>query len=300
MNTLQRRMLILFATLMLAVSAILTRYTSASSMGLVFYRMLFSVILTAPLVLFALCRGTLGKIDPKRIGFCMLSGVVLALHFFTFFESLRFTSIASNLVLINTSVFFTAGIMFVLFGERISRKATGAIFVTFGGSVIIAISDLGGSNNEFWGDILAVIGALLFSIYTIIGGKVRSTVTTVMYTFIVYISATITAFVICVGGGGDIMNFDTTDYLCAFGMAFFCTLLGQSLYSWGVKYESPTFIAVIGLGEPVFGALLGLIILGEIPATMVLLGSAIVLLGMYIFSRFTEDNRSEPEDSEPA
>ena len=179
MNTLQRRMLILFATLMLAVSAILTRYTSANSMGLVFYRMLFSVILTAPLVLFALCRGTLGKIDPKRIGFCMLSGVILALHFFTFFESLRFTSIASNLVLINTSVFFTAGIMFVLFGERISRKATGAIFVTFGGSVIIAISDLGGSNNEFWGDILAVIGALLFSIYTIIGGKVRSTVTTV-------------------------------------------------------------------------------------------------------------------------
>jgi drug/metabolite transporter (DMT)-like permease len=300
MNAFQRRMLILFATLMLAVSAILTRYTDASSMGLVFYRMFFSVILTAPLVIFALWRKTLGSIDIKRVGFCMLSGFILALHFFTFFESLRFTSIASNLVFINTSVFFTAGIMFVFFGEKISRKATGAIFVTFGGSVIIAISDIGGSNNEFWGDILAIIGALLFSIYTIIGGKVRSTVTTVMYTFLVYISAAITALVICMGGGGDIMHFTTTDYLCAFGMAFFCTLLGQSLYSWGVKYESPTFIAVIGLGEPVFGALLGLIILGEIPATMVLIGSAVVLAGMYLFSIYTEKDRPESEDSEPA
>ena len=102
------------------------------------------------------------------------------------------------------------------------------------------------------------------------------------------------------GGGGDITNFTVTDYLCAFGMAFFCTLLGQSLYSWGVKYESPTFIAVIGLGEPVFGALLGLIILGEIPATMVLIGSAVVLAGMYLFSIYTEKDRPESEDSEPA
>ncbi len=297
MNTLQRRLVIVFATLMLSVSAILTRYTDMDSMGLVFYRMFFSVLLTVPLVIFAKFRGKLGNIDPKRAGFCILSGVLLAVHFFTFFESLRYTSIASNLVFINTSVFFTAGIMFVFFGEKIPRKATGAIFLTFGGSVLIAASDLGGSNNEFWGDVLAMIGALLFSIYTIIGGKVRSTVTTTLYTFIVYIAAAFTALTICMVGGGEVTGFDTTDYLCAFGMAFFCTLLGQSLYSWGVKYESPTFLAVIGLGEPVFGAILGFAILSEIPATMVLAGSAIVLAGMYMFSIFVE-SKTEPEGSE--
>ena len=289
MNTLQRRLLIVFATLMLSVSAILTRYTNVDSMGLVFYRMLFSTLLTIPLVLFAKYRGTLGGIDPKRIGLCTISGIILALHFFTFFESLRFTSIASNLVFINTSVFFTAGIMFVFFGEKISRKATGAIFLTFGGSVLIAVSDIGGSNNEFWGDVLAIAGALLFSIYTIIGGNVRTTVSTTLYTFIVYTAATITALLICVGGGGDFINFSTTDYLCAFGMAIFCTILGQSLYSWGVKYESPTFMAVIGLGEPVFGAILGFVILAEVPAALVLVGSIVVLAGMYLFSIHTEE-----------
>ena len=289
MNVLQRRLIILFATLMLSVSAILTRYTDQNSMGLVFYRMFFSVLLTIPLVAFAKFRGNLGSIDLRRAGVCALSGIILALHFFTFFESLRFTSIASNLVFINTSVFFTAGIMFVFFGEKIPRKATGAIFLTFGGSVIIAVSDLGGSNNEFWGDVLAIIGALLFSVYTIIGGKIRSNMTTIMYTFIVYIAATLTALVICMGGGGDITGFSTTDYLCSFGMAFFCTLLGQSLYSWGVKYESPTFMAVIGLGEPVFGAILGFVLLAEVPATLVLIGSIVVLAGMYLFSIFTEN-----------
>lgn len=290
MNTVQRRIIIVFATLMLSVSAIFTRYTNVDSMGLVFYRMLFSVALTVPLVVFARYRGSLGNIDLRRVALCSLSGVLLALHFFTFFESLRFTSIASNLVLINTSVFFTAGIMFVFFGEKVSRKASGAILITFGGSVIIAVSDLGGGNNEFWGDVLAVIGALLFSIYTIIGGKVRSNVSTVMYTFIVYIAATVTALVICMGGGGSITDFGVTDYLCAFGMAFFCTLLGQSLYSWGVKFESPTFMAVIGLGEPVFGALLGFVILSEVPAGPVLIGSVVVLFGMYLFSIYTGEN----------
>lgn len=284
---------------MLAVSAILTRYTDANSMGLVFYRMLFSTLLTIPLALFALYKKTLGDIDLKRAGLSALGGMVLAIHFLTFFESLRFTSIASNLVLINTSVFFTAGIMFIFFGERIPRKATGAIFITFGGSVVIAATDISGGNNQIWGDLLAVIGALLFSIYTIVGGKVRTTVSTIMYTLIAYSAATLTALVICTSGGGDITNFDTTDYLCAFGMALFCTMLGQTIYSWGVRYESPTFLAVIGLGEPVFGAVLAFVILGEVPAIMVLVGSVIVLAGMYLFSIHTTKDRPESEDSEP-
>ena len=296
MNPFCRRSIILFATLMMSVSAILTRFTDMNSMGLVFYRMLFSVILTIPLVIFARFRKNLGTIDLRRAGICAVSGIVLALHFFTFFESLKFTSIASNLVFINTTVFFTAGIMFLFFGERIPRKATGAIFITFGGSVLIAVSDLGGSNNELWGDILATIGALLFSVYTIIGGKVRSTVSTVMYTFIVYSAAAVTALVICMCGGGDVTGFGATDYLCSFGMAFFCTMLGQSLYSWGVKFESPTFIAVVGIGEPVFGALLGFVILSEVPTTLVLIGSAVILLGMYLFSIFTEKKESGSED----
>ena len=72
-------------------------------------------------------------------------------------------------------------------------------------------------------------------------------------------------------------------------MAIFCTILGQSLYSWGVKYESPTFMAVIGLGEPVFGAILGFVILAEVPAALVLVGSIVVLAGMYLFSIHTEE-----------
>ena len=80
--------------------------------------------------------------------------------------------------------------------------------------------------------------------------------------------------------------------LTAVFVGLFCHLaLGQTVYSWGLKYESPTFIAVINLGEPVFGALLALVLLSEIPAPFVIAGSVIVLGGMYLFSIHTEGER---------
>ena len=48
-------------------------------------------------------------------------------------------------------------------------------------------------------------------------------------------------------------------------------------------------MAVIGLGEPVFGAILGFVILAEVPAALVLVGSIVVLAGMYLFSIHTEE-----------
>ena len=291
MNTLQRRIIILFATLMLSVSAILTRYTDADSMGLSFYRMFFSALLTIPIALFVRYRGELGSMDLGSASLCIMSGVILALHFAMFFDSVRYTSVASSLVFINTTVFFNAGIMYLLYREVISKKAVGAIGITFGGSVLIAASDFGGGDMQLWGHILAIIGALLFSFYTIIGAKVRTGMSTALYTLVVYTAAAATAFVICVSGGGDISGFGPVDYGAAFGMALFCTILGQTVYSWGLKYESPTFITVINLGEPVFGALLALVLLSEIPAPFVIAGSVIVLGGMYLFSIHTEGER---------
>ena len=105
----------MFATLMLSVSAILTRYTDADSMGLSFYRMFFSALLTIPIALFVRYRGELGSMDLGSASLCVMSGVILALHFAMFFDSVRYTSVASSLVFINTTVFFNAGIMYLLY-----------------------------------------------------------------------------------------------------------------------------------------------------------------------------------------
>lgn len=49
-------------------------------------------------------------------------------------------------------------------------------------------------------------------------------------------------------------------------MAVCCTLLGHNVFSWGLKYLPPAFIATVKLMEPVFASVWGLLLFGERPA----------------------------------
>lgn len=283
MDTHTRRAIIVLASASVSVSAVLGRLADMDSMGIVFYRLLLTVLLMSPVVVLRY-RGELLSVPRRDMTMCILSGILLALHFYVFYESLRYTTVASSLVFIDTSVFFVAFIM-LRYGERISKGGWAAMAITFTGSVVIGISDIAG--GMLYGDALALIGAVLFAFYAVIGRRERSSLSAVTYTFIVYVSAAVTALVLSLAMGTDLAP-TANDLWCALGMAVFCTLLGHSVYSWGLKYEKASFVAVVNLLEPVFGSVLALAVLGEAPAALVVAGSAVVLAGVYLFSRATE------------
>lgn len=272
------------ATAFMSVSAILVRFTDAPSMVLVFYRMTFTVLLMLPVVLWKF-RSELRSIGRSDAAMCIASGIMLALHFFTFFESLRYTSITSNLVLVNTSAFFVAFISMIVFRERMPLKGWLAILITFIGSAIISLSDMSsGGENALYGDLLAVMGALFFSFYAVIGRKERKGMSVVPYTFIIYSVAALTSLALLLVTGERIIGYQPNDYLCALGMAVFCTLLGHSVYNWGFKYVTASFVSVVALSEPIFGTILGMLFFSEVPSVIVVVGSAVTLFGMYLFS----------------
>ena len=76
-------------------------------------------------------------------------------------------------------------------------------------------------------------------------------------------------------------------------MAVFCTLLGHSVFNWALKYESAAFLSTVKLLEPVFAAILGVLLFREIPSKQVMLGGFIVILGVYVYSRFSETPEKE-------
>ncbi len=93
------------------------RITDAPSLVLTFYRSLFAAIFLAP-ALFVKFRPELKKLTKKDVLLCVISGCFLGLHFSAYFESLRFTSIASSVVLVDTEVFFVAFAMLFFFREK--------------------------------------------------------------------------------------------------------------------------------------------------------------------------------------
>lgn len=283
-----KKIIIILGVVGVSFSAPFIRISTAPSMVLVLYRVLIAALLLLPYEL--LCnRGELIAIDKKSLLLCLLSGCFLGLHFTCYFESIRLTSIASAVALVDTEVFFVAFMMFFIFRERIPGKAWIGIVLTFSGSLLIAMSDARGGDHILLGDLIALAGAACMAIYTMIGRACRKSLTTTTYTFFVYTSAALTVLIILVCTKTPLFGYGAINWLCALGMAVFCTLLGHSVFSWGLKYESPAFISTAKLLEPVFAGILGVLLFKEIPKMQVIIGGCIIILGVYIYSRFSNN-----------
>lgn len=212
-----------------------------------------------------------------------LSGVFLAAHFVLWFESLGQTSVASSTTIVCTEVIWVAlGFCLVLKG-KLKAKAIIAIAVTFLGSVLIAYSD-SGIETGLYGDILALLAAVAVAVYTLIGGVVREKVSTTVYTYIVYVSCMAVLLITCLIQGHNIFGFGFSAPVVGLLLSLFSTILGHSIFSWCLKYFSPSFVSASKLCEPVVSALFAAFIFAEVPTVLQVAGAVLVLGGVLFYS----------------
>lgn len=267
-----------------SLSAVFVRWSTAPSMILALYRMCFAAALLAPYTLLRR-REELGALGRREALLCLASGAFLGLHFAAYFEALRWTSIASSVVLVDTEVLFVALGSLLVLGKKLPGRAWLAVALAFGGSVVIALADTAAGADAVRGDLIALAGALCMAVYTMIGAVCRKKISTTVYTFLVYCAAALTVLAIALLGGTPLAGYGSLNLGTALGMAVFCTLLGHSVFSWGLKYLPPAFISTVKLLEPVFASVWGLALFGERPGAAVLLGGAVIIAGVALYGR---------------
>lgn len=283
MSNLKPQLTVLLGVLFISFSAIFVRMAEAPSSIIAFYRMLFTVILLFPL--FIKARNELESVNLKLLILCVLSGISLALHFYAFMASLNYTSVTSSTVLVTIHPIFVGLASVYLLKEKISAGFIKAVVITLLGGFVISISDSGQAGSALFGDFLAFLGALLMTLYMLIGRVARQKVGLIPYTFLVYLSSTVTLLIINVAIGKPFYPYPGKDWLLFLAMALICTLLGHNILNWALKYLNPAFISTTILGEPVFATLWALLFFGEYPGNFQLLGSGIVILGLYLLIR---------------
>ena len=116
-----KKIIIILGVVGTSLSAVLVRFADAPSTVLVFYRMLFSVLLLAPVVL-TRCKGEYRSMEKKHLFLCMASGLFLGIHFVCYFEALNRTSIAACVSLVDTEVFFCGFGRHPVFAGKIVRQ----------------------------------------------------------------------------------------------------------------------------------------------------------------------------------
>jgi len=270
-------------------SALFVRLATAPAMIIATYRLLFTFLILAPFTLLR-HRSDLRLLTGRERGLAMASGVCLALHFVTWFTSLRYTSIASSVVLVTIQPLFVVLGSWVFFRERIGRLPMlgGALALT--GSFIIGAGDFQLGGTAFWGDLLALVAAVLVSGYLLIGRRLRSGVSLPAYTFVTYGSSSLVLVLASLASRTPFHPYPTTDWLLFLGLAVVCTILGHTVFNWVLRYVQASVIAVSVMGEPLGAIVWASIFLKEYPTTRQAVGAAFIFGGLYLFTRVTARN----------
>ena len=277
--------MIVVGVLGISLSSIFVKFSQAPSAVTAAWRLLWTVLMLTPVVLGkAGVRRELVGAPKKLVWLSVFSGLFLAIHFVLWFESLQHTSVASSTTIVCTEVIWVC-LGFCLFLKgRISGKAMLAIGVTLLGSVLIALSD-SGSGAGLYGDILALLAAVAVAVYTLIGRVVREKLSTTVYTYMVYAACAAVLVATCLVQGHHLFAYGWSAVIVGGLLAVFSTILGHSIFSWCLKYFSPSFVSASKLCEPVVAAIMAGFLFGELPGWLQMIGGALILGGVLWYSR---------------
>ena len=273
------RIVLAVAVACVSTGSIFARLAECPALAIAAWRMTFATALVS----LALVRWwpELRGLTQRDFWLGGAAGVCLAVHFATWISSLNHTTVASSVVLVNTSPMWVALMSPFITRERIGWRAWAGIALSFVGATVIAGSDLRVGGAALVGDSLALAGGLSVAVYLLLGRQLRAHLSLPTYCTLTYANATVALWIIVAVTGVNASGFTAKTWSAIAGMAVVAQIGGHTFYNWSLKHLPTSAVAVALLGEPIGSSLLAWRIFGEVPPTATLSGAALVLLGIY-------------------
>ena len=263
----------------------------APPLSIAFYRLLFTTLLIFPFILIRKkTRDELRTLPRATILIMIVIGVILATHFSLWITSLKMTSVASSVILVTAHPVLVAPVSFYFLKEKLSWVNALGIAISLAGVGVLVIGNYGFAAfglDTIEGNILALLGGIAAGLYILGGRKLRKTVSTVSYAFVVYAVGTITLFFICLALSAPVYNLTIIDYEIILLMALVSGIFGHTLYNWSLGYIRASVMSVALLGEPIGSSLLAYAIpwIHQEPSLYTVVGGGIILVGIYLTAR---------------
>lgn len=273
------------AILGVSSSAILVRWSGASSTVIAFYRVLFTLAAVAPIAVHH-HREAFSRISGRDWVAAVAAGIALAIHFVAFFESLSLTTIAASVTLVQTQPLFVAIGAVLLLDERVDRRVVAGIAIALVGAVIMSLAEPGAAlptgGDATLGNLLAIGGGVMAACYLLAGRSLRQRVPIFPYVTVVYAACVGTLFPVVLLSDAPVVAYPPREWLLFLAMAAGPGLMGHTVLNWALEHVQSTVVSVSLLGEPVGATLLGIVLLAEVPTEVTVVGGLVVLGGIYV------------------
>ncbi len=249
-----------FLVFIAGFTAILGELIINSSEVIVWHRMFIGSIL---LGLYMLFSKRSFKIDLNLFFKYSFLGLIIALHWVTFFEAIEQSNISVTLAMFSTAAFFTSFIEPIIFKRKlIFYEVFLGLIVAFGVYLIF--------NAEFEylnGIILGLLSAFFASLFSVLNGLMIKTNNAISISFYEFVSGMffITLFLIFNNDFTTILIEDifSLNYFYIFLLGSVCTAYAFMASVYLLKFISPYSVVLTYNLEPVYGIIMAIIFFGD-------------------------------------
>ncbi|WP_303914210.1 DMT family transporter [Subdoligranulum variabile] len=265
------------AVMLFGLSAMLGRFVTVPAVLVAGGRVVCSAAL-----LLVLCLGTrtpLALHSRRDTALALGTGVVLAVHWTTFFQAIQCSSVALGTISFSTFPLFVTFLEPLVFHEALHPRSVLRAGLLLAG-VLITVPEFSLANRDTAGIAWGLVSSLAYAVMTLCNRR---------------LSARYPARVVCLYEQGTaavvllpallLVPGDWTPQNLA-GVAvigFVCTALAHSLYVAAQKHVKAQTAGLVSGMETVYSILYALVFLGEVPSLRALAGGA-VILGVAVLS----------------
>ncbi|WP_282013269.1 DMT family transporter [Pyramidobacter piscolens] len=279
---------------MLSASGVFAKVARAPAGIIAFYRLFFATLALLPWLLsHKNDRRELRSLSPIQYAEGALAGFFLAVHYVMWFESLRYTSVASSTVLAALQPLFSVIWGRLFLGERLGAHALTGGAIAIAGSAVVGWSDFSVSSQSLWGDLLALVSGGVISLYFFCGQILRRRMGAVPYSVLSYGSSAAVLALYALFMGYPFAGYAPGTWGAFLGLALVSTIGGQMVFNVLLKWISATTVTMGILGEPVGTCFLAWLFLGETLSARQAIGIAVILAGLALFFAAQRQSQSE-------
>ena len=229
----------------------------------------------------AALRALRGEARPRFDRRLVAAGVVLALHWVSFFAAIQVASVAIGLL------GFASFPLFVLVLERVllGRRWRGAEAATAGlvlAGLLLLVPDFSWANRDVQGLAWGLLSGLTFALLAVLNRRFAADRPATDIAFWQNALAALVLLPVAVAAG-PVPELGAREIGLLLVLGVLCTAVAHSLFITALRTVTAHTASVIAALEPVYGIALALVLLGEMPGPRTLAGGALIV-GAAVFA----------------
>ena len=274
---------LVFGIFALSLSSLFVHWAEVPGIITSLYRMLFATLVLSPVIILLIKQKKI-FFNWKFIALPIIAGIFTALDHSFWSTSIGYTNIANATLFNNIAPIWVALFGIIVMKEKLYKKYFIGLFFTLVGVIIIYGNNLLSGTSLSFGDGLALTSSIFYAGYFIVTQKGRTHYNTLIYLFIVQLTATMTLIMVSKVNALPLFGYSSKTYLIFLGAAVISQIGGYFSISYALGHLPASYVSPTMVAQPLLTSILAIPLANEVLKNNQIIGGLLILLGIFLIN----------------